>query len=60
MLLLLFFNHQLILFSSWIAAQIFYPTAELAMPIEILTEETKTEIETHPVTAETKIRKCSV
>ena len=32
-----------------VTAQIFNKTSELAMPLEILTEEVKGEIETHPV-----------
>ena len=39
-------------------AQIFIPTAELVMPIGTATNETNAEIETQPLTAETKIRKC--
>ena len=35
-------------------------TAELAMPIGILTKETKPEMEPHPVTAEAKKRKCLI
>ena len=38
--------------------QIFYPTVELAITTEILTNEANAEIETHPLTAETKTRKC--
>ena len=41
-----------------IIARIFNPTAELIVPIGILTEEVKAEMETHPVTAEVKISKC--
>ena len=32
-----------------VIAQIFYPTAELAIPIGIPANEAKAEIETHPV-----------
>ena len=38
--------------------QIFYPTVELAITTEILTNEANAEIETPPLTAETKTRKC--
>ena len=41
-------------------AQIFNPIAELIIPIGIPTKEAKEEMETHPVIAEAKIRKCSV
>ena len=40
-------------------AQIFNPTAELVIPTGTPTNQAKAEIETHPVTAETKIIKCS-
>ena len=40
--------------------QIFIATAELAIPTGILTKEAKAELETHPVTVETKISKYSV
>ena len=43
-----------------VIAQSFNPTAELLMPIEISAKESKSEIETHPVTAEAKISKCSI
>ena len=38
--------------------QIFNPTAELAIPTGIPIKEAK-KIETHPVTIETEISKCS-
>ena len=38
---------------------IFNPIAELIIPIVIPTKEAKAETETHPLTAETKISKCS-
>ena len=41
-------------------AQIFNPIAELAIPIGIPSKESKTEIQIHPVAAETKIRKCLI
>ena len=43
-----------------VIAQIFNPIAELVIPITIPTKEAKAEIEIHPVTADTKIRKCSI
>ena len=41
-------------------AQIFIPTAELAIPTGIPTNEANAETETQPVTVEAKISKCSV
>ena len=38
----------------------FNPTAEIVIPIGMPTNEAKTEIETHPVIAETRISDCSV
>ena len=43
-----------------VITKIFNTTAELVMPPGIPTKEAKTEIETHAVTVETKISKCSV
>ena len=43
-----------------VIAQIFNPTAELVMPTGIPTKEGKVEMETHPVTVETKINQCSI
>ena len=40
--------------------QIFNTMAELVIPIGIPTTEVKAEIETHPVTVEIKISKCSI
>ena len=40
--------------------QIFNPIAELVISIGIPTKEAKAEMETHPVTVEAKIRKCSI
>ena len=40
-----------------IIAQIFNPIVELIIPLEILTNEAKAEMEIHTVTAETKVRK---
>ena len=43
-----------------VVTQIFNPIAELVIPIGIPTKEAKTEMETHPVTAEISISKCSM
>ena len=43
-----------------VIAQIFNPIAELVIPIGILTRERKSEIETHTVISDIKIRKCSI
>ena len=40
--------------------QIFYNPAEFAIPTRITTNETKIEIETHPVAVEIKHSNCSV
>ena len=59
----LFFFFLIIGFYFLIAAvitQIFNPTAELVITIGIPTKEGKAEMETHPVTAEPKVRKCSI
>ena len=42
-----------------VIAQIFNPTEELLIPIEMRTNEGNAEIETQPLTAETKIRESS-
>ena len=41
-------------------AQIFNPTAELIIPLQISSKEAKAEIEIYPVTVDVKIRKCSI
>ena len=43
-----------------VVTQIFNPIAELVIPIGIPTKEVKTEMETHPVTAEISISKSSM
>ena len=43
-----------------VITQIFYPTAKFTIPTGAPTEEAKLEMETHPVTVETKIIKCSI
>ena len=42
-----------------VIAPIFNTIAELVIPIGIPIKKVKTEIETHPVIVEAKIRKCS-
>ena len=51
---------DLYLFSSCNYAQIFNPTVELAIPTGIPTKEAKKEMETHPVTLEAKVSRCSI
>ena len=41
-------------------AQILNPIAELVLPIGIISKKAKGEIEIHLITAEAKIRKCSI
>ena len=43
-----------------VVGQIFNSIAEFVIPIGIPIKEAKAEIEIHPVTAEIKIRKCSM
>ena len=43
-----------------IFVQIFHPDVELVIPIGIPSKEAKAVIETYPLIAETKIKKCSV
>ena len=43
-----------------VIAQNFNPIAELEIPIEVPNKEAKTEIKTHPMIAEAKIRKCPI
>ena len=38
----------------------FNPVTELTIPIKVSAEEANAEIETHPLTAEIKISKCSI
>ena len=45
---------------SAVIAQIFVPSAELAIPTEIPTKEAKAEMGTLPVAVEAKISNCSV
>ena len=60
MLLFLLLNNCHTLFNFCSYCTIFNPTTELVIPIEILIKEAKVEIEIHPVTGETKIRKFSI
>ena len=55
----LFLDDRLIFFKSCSNCANFNPTAELVMPTGTPTDEPDAEIETQPVTAELKIRKCS-
>ena len=43
-----------------VIAQIFHPIAELLVPTGIPTKEAKGEMETHSLTVEIKISKCSI
>ena len=43
-----------------IITEIFDPTTELVITAIIPTKEAKAEIETHPVTVESRIRKCAI
>ena len=43
-----------------VIVQIFNPLAELIIPIGIPSKEAKAETEIHPITAKSKIRKCSI
>ena len=42
-----------------VITQIFNPIAELVIPIGVPTQVAKTEMETHPISVEIKISKCS-
>ena len=59
MFILLFLNKWLILFNSGSDCTNFIPTAELVISTGTQTNEANTEIQTQPVTVETKISKCS-
>ena len=60
MLLFLFLIIKLYFLIAAAIKQILNPTAELVIPIGLLTKEAKTEMEANPVTVEPKIRKCSI
>ena len=60
MLLFLFLIIDLYILISAVVAQIFYPIAEVAIPILTPNKEVKAEIEMHPVIIEAKIRKYSI
>lgn len=55
-----FFLFDLYFLITAVIAQLFNPTAELAVPIEILTSEVKAEIETQLVIAESNKSNCSM
>ena len=59
LLLIFFLIIDLYLLIPAVIAQIFNPTAKLTIPIGPPTNEANTEIETQPLTAEMKARKCS-
>ena len=54
------FFYWLILSNILQLLHIFDPNAEFLISIGIPTKEVKSEIETHPVILEAKIRKCSI
>ena len=60
MLLLLFLIIDLYFLIPAAVTQIFNPTAELVILRGIPTKEAKSEMETHPVSVEIKISKCSI
>ena len=60
MVLLFFLNIELYFLIPAVITQNFNPIAELIIPIGISTEEAKATLETHTVTVEINIRKCSV
>ena len=51
---------DLYLLITAVIEQFFYPIWELVIPIGIPTKKAKAEMETHPVTVETKISKCLI
>ena len=58
--LFLFLHYCLYFLITAVIAEIFSSTAELVIHIGIQTKEAKAEIGTHPVIAETKIKKSLV
>ena len=58
--ILFFLMIDLYILLNAVIAQAFSPSAELAIHTGITTNETKADIGTHPVTAETKINDCSM
>ena len=56
---LFFLMIYLYFLTPFVIAQIINPTAELAIPKGKPTHEANAEIVTHPLTVETKTRKCS-
>ena len=59
MFFLFFLITDLYLLISAVIAQIFNPNAEFAIPAETAANEANAEIESQPLTAETKAKKCS-
>ena len=59
MLFLLSFIIDLYILIPAVMAQMFIPTTELVIPIGTQTNEDDAEIETQPITVETKLSKCS-
>ena len=59
-MLLLFLIIDLIFLILPVIAKIYNLIAELVIFMEIPSKEAKVEIEIHPVTTETKPRKCSI
>ena len=60
MLLFLFLNIDLYILIPAVIAKTFNPTAEFSILIGIPTKEAKAETETHLVSPEVKISKCSM
>ena len=55
-----FLNYWLIIFNSCTYYTNFMQISELGIPIRTSSKEAEAGIEIHPVTIETKIRKCSI
>ena len=60
MLLFFFLINDFYLLIPAVIAQIFYPIAELVIPIEISSKEAKAETEIHLVTVEFEKRNCLI
>ena len=58
--MLLFINIDLYLLIPAVITQIFNRTAEIVIAIGIPAKEANAEMETHPLTVETKMVKCSI
>ena len=59
-MLLFFVTIDLYFIIPAVITQIFNPIAELIIHIGIPTKEAEAEMETHPVTVQIKISKCSI